>query len=59
MNKNNVIAIAKSVGAIAIGATITAASIPALKKFLKIDKKVEPETIPSEDITDEEVTDED
>jgi hypothetical protein len=50
-------AIVKFVGASIIGTTLAAMAFPAVKSFFKLNKKAEPEVIPSEDIEDEEICD--
>ena len=56
--KRIVIEVAKWAGAVAIGGMVGAVARPAVDKFLKMDKKSEPETIPSDDIEEEELAEE-
>ena len=58
MNKKVVIEITKFVGALAIGVTLGAVTRPAVNKFFGLDKKEEPDMVPSEDIEEEEISDE-
>ena len=58
MKKTAIIEIAKFVGALTIGVAIGAITRPAVNKFFGLDKKAEPDMIPSEDIEEEEICEE-
>ena len=58
MNKKTIVVESVKFGAaVAAGLTLAAVAFPAVKKFLGLDKPVEPDTIPSEDIEEEEISD--
>lgn len=58
MNKKNVIEIVKFAGALAIGIGVGAATRPAVRELFKLNKKDEPDMVPSEDIEEEEISEE-
>lgn len=58
MTKKIAIELVKFLGAVTIGAAVGAATRPAVRDLFKLNKKEEPDTIPSEDISEEEITEE-
>ena len=56
MNKSVVIELAKFAGALTIGVLVGAITRPAVNEFFKLNKKAEPDVVPSEDIEEEEIS---